>query len=386
MKFDRPGTILTNQQSKSLLSSSVKEHETIREYLIAAKVAQQLKEHFSYAFRSIENTIKTVTASHDKLISYSYKLHESVTSLKETIASDKTNNNLYKDSFASISTTIQKIIEKPSTITSKETVATIVKGDNESSHYENSLREIQQVIVKNLTSSGIVSNKFTDKFSTETVSFTKLSEQLKERFASDKSSSERDSNKESSYEVLSKLIQSEKYYSSVSSAIEKLSTVNSSSEVTDSIHKLHEKIATINNSTELSTSIGKLHEKISERSDKSVTIERIINNNFFSSDSFKETFKSMSLTDLQKTFHIPAFAQGGAVFGPTLAILGEGFGISRGNPEFVGTRSQLSGIQGGQFDVNVNVDGELSFDMGKLAIALNRNQRSSFRTSGKPGF
>ncbi len=120
--------------------------------------------------------------------------------------------------------------------------------------------------------------------------------------------------------------------------------------------------------------------------DHSVTIERIINNNFFSSESFKESFKSMSLTDLQKTFHIPAFATGGAVFGPTLAILGEGFGISRSNPEFVGTASQLKGIQSGVFDVNVNVDGELSFSMGKLAIALNREQRSSFRTSGKKGF
>ncbi len=130
----------------------------------------------------------------------------------------------------------------------------------------------------------------------------------------------------------------------------------------------------------------KLHEKITDRSDKTIHIERIINNNFFTSESFKESFKSMSLTDLQKTFHIPAFAQGGAVFGPTLAILGEGFGISRANPEFVGTAQQLKGIQSGQFDVNVSVDGELSFSMGKLAIALNREQRSSFRTSGKNPF
>ncbi len=136
----------------------------------------------------------------------------------------------------------------------------------------------------------------------------------------------------------------------------------------------------------ITTNITSSIDKISERSDRSVTIERIINNNFFSSESFKESFKSMSLMDLQKTFHIPAFATGGAVFGPTLAILGEGFGISRSNPEFVGTASQLKGIQSGVFDVNVNVDGELSFSMGKLAIALNREQRSSFRTSGKKGF
>ncbi len=417
--------VFTHEQSKSILStSSVKDNQSIKEYLIATRISQEVKEYFNTSFTErikegirlslvpietkISDSVRSMTANNEKLTAYTYRLHEQssqtiekialltdrttssnqivsfekvsdsikslitssfsdkdhlvksdsidtfktiVSSFKES-STDKRSTETFKHSFdrlhESVSSIIEKIIPyaKPSeNITSKETVATIVKGDNESSHYENSLREI----VKNLTSTGIISNKFTDHFST------------------DKSIKELQSTTSRTFSIASE---------KVASSFKELHSTSAKA-----IDRLHESVT--NN---LSSSIDKLHETISERSDKSVTIERIINNNFFSSDSFKETFKSMSLTDLQKTFHIPAFAQGGAVFGPTLAILGEGFGISRGNPEFVGTRSQLSGIQGGQFDVNVNVDGELSFDMGKLAIALNRNQRSSFRTSGKPGF
>ncbi len=351
MKFDRPGRIYSNSESRQMMSSvsssSVKDHETIREYIIANRVSQTVKEYFNTSFTErikegirlslapietkISDSVRSMTANNEKLTAYTYRLHEqssqtiekialltdrqssetfkhSFDRLHEVVSNNFTSTNnsstaSYKQFYQSVSSIIEKIIPyaKPSdNITSKETVATIVKGDNESSHYENSLERI--------TAS------------------------LKDHSASFKE-------------------------------------LHSTS--TKAIDRLHESVT--NN---LTSSIDKLHETINT-SDRSVTIERIINNNFFSSDSFKETFKSMSLTDLQKTFHIPAFAQGGAVFGPTLAILGEGFGISRGNPEFVGTRSQLSGIQGGQFDVNVNVDGELSFDMGKLAIALNRNQRSS---------
>jgi hypothetical protein len=91
----------------------------------------------------------------------------------------------------------------------------------------------------------------------------------------------------------------------------------------------------------------------------------------------------MSAERIATALNLPKFAQGGAVFAPTLALLGEGFGVSRSNPEFVGTASQLKGIQGGTFDVNVSVDGELSFSMGKFTAALNKEIRSSLRTSGK---
>lgn len=44
---------------------------------------------------------------------------------------------------------------------------------------------------------------------------------------------------------------------------------------------------------------------------------------------------------------VPSFAQGGAVSGPTLALVGEAPGISRSNPEYIGTAAQLSQMGGG---------------------------------------
>jgi len=175
----------------------------------------------------------------------------------------------------------------------------------------------------------------------------------------------------------------ESYRSDLNSFTEKIS--NSVSNLNKESYKseLNSLSEKINNSF---SKLDKVTERINSSSVKSFSVEKIINNNFITKDSFRETLKSLSLATLQKEFHIPAFASGGAVFGPTLAILGEGFGISRSNPEFVGTASQLKGVQGGTFDVNVSVDGELSFSMGKLALALNREVRSSIRTNGKKPF
>lgn len=109
-------------------------------------------------------------------------------------------------------------------------------------------------------------------------------------------------------------------------------------------------------------------------------------NNFFGDISKSISTANFSPERIANILKIPKLATGGAVFAPTLALLGEGFGISRSNPEFVGTRDQLKGIQGGTFDVNVNVDGDISFDIGKLALALNRQTRSQLRTNGKKPF
>ncbi len=194
----------------SVSSSSVKEHETIREYVIATRVSQQVKEYFNTSFTErikegirlslvpietkISDSVRSMTSNNEKLTAYTYKLHEQSSHTIEKIAllTDRQSTETFKHSFdrlhevvsnnfesnkdssassykqfhQSVSSiikefsgsdkqtlaTIQKIIPyaKPSlNITSKETEATIVKGDNESSHYENSLIEIKQVMVKN---------------------------------------------------------------------------------------------------------------------------------------------------------------------------------------------------------------------------------------------
>lgn len=52
---------------------------------------------------------------------------------------------------------------------------------------------------------------------------------------------------------------------------------------------------------------------------------------------------------------IPAFATGGAVFGPTLALVGEN--ASRGNPEYIGHANQLGLNGGGRQTIIVQLDG-----------------------------
>lgn len=55
------------------------------------------------------------------------------------------------------------------------------------------------------------------------------------------------------------------------------------------------------------------------------------------------------------TLAIPAFADGGAVFGPTLALVGEH--ASRGNPEYIGHANQLGLSGGGRQTVIIQLDG-----------------------------
>lgn len=52
---------------------------------------------------------------------------------------------------------------------------------------------------------------------------------------------------------------------------------------------------------------------------------------------------------------IPAFATGGAVFGPTLALVGEN--ASRGNPEYIGHANQLGLNGGGRQTIIIQLDG-----------------------------
>ena len=55
---------------------------------------------------------------------------------------------------------------------------------------------------------------------------------------------------------------------------------------------------------------------------------------------------------------IPAFADGGAAFGPTLAMVGEAPGISKSNPEYIGTADQL-GLSKGSSEVRFRMEGDM---------------------------
>jgi hypothetical protein len=55
---------------------------------------------------------------------------------------------------------------------------------------------------------------------------------------------------------------------------------------------------------------------------------------------------------------IPSFGAGGAAFGPTLALIGEAPGISKSNPEYVGTADQL-GLSKGSDDVRFRIEGDI---------------------------
>jgi len=70
---------------------------------------------------------------------------------------------------------------------------------------------------------------------------------------------------------------------------------------------------------------------------------------------------------------IPDFAAGGAVSGPTLAMVGEASGISKSNPEYIGTAAQI-GQMGGRKSLTARVS------RGDLLFILNEgesyNQRS----------
>lgn len=281
MKFDRPGTIYSHSDTVSMLSTaSVKQNESIKEYFAEARVLQQLKTHFTELIRPIQATVNNISSTHEKISSFSYKLHENVKSLKESFVSSVSatvNNNEVNNVSSSISKSIEKLQQSFSVTDNKE---------------NNSI----------------------------------LSDSITKSFAS-----------------------------------------SNSSEIINKIQRLSEKV-------------DKSSDKFT--SEKSLTIERIINNNFFT-ESISSSFKSLSLERLQKMFNIPAFATGGAVFGPTLAILGEGFGISRSNPEFVGTANQLQNVTGGQFDLNLTLNGSLETTGDKLWTFLNRTSKTHLRTTGK---
>ena len=81
------------------------------------------------------------------------------------------------------------------------------------------------------------------------------------------------------------------------------------------------------------------------------------------------------LTALWKS-KVPEFALGGAAYGPTLAVVGEAPNISRSNPEYIGTSSQLSkmGIGGS--------GGKVKFIIEKDALVgvleMYNNQKNNF--------
>lgn len=70
---------------------------------------------------------------------------------------------------------------------------------------------------------------------------------------------------------------------------------------------------------------------------------------------------------------VPKFAEGGAVTGPTLALIGEAPGISRANPEYVGTAKQLSqmGVMGGERQLVARIS------RGDLLFILNEGKNYS---------
>ena len=54
---------------------------------------------------------------------------------------------------------------------------------------------------------------------------------------------------------------------------------------------------------------------------------------------------------------IPAFANGGLVFGPTMGLVGEGPGTTRSNPEVIAPLDKLSSMMGGGVNDNITVSG-----------------------------
>jgi hypothetical protein len=73
---------------------------------------------------------------------------------------------------------------------------------------------------------------------------------------------------------------------------------------------------------------------------------------------------------------IPNFAAGGGVSGPTMAMVGEAPGISRSNPEYIGTAKQLSqmGIGGSKGQLTARVS------RGDLLFILNEGKSYNTRS------
>lgn len=74
---------------------------------------------------------------------------------------------------------------------------------------------------------------------------------------------------------------------------------------------------------------------------------------------------------------VPAFAKGGAVFGPTLAVVGEN--ATRSNPEFIGHANQLGLHQGtGSITVVAEVDGDTLFRAVARRLGPNGRLQGAF--------
>lgn len=74
--------------------------------------------------------------------------------------------------------------------------------------------------------------------------------------------------------------------------------------------------------------------------------------------------------------NVPALAQGGIVSAPTLAMVGDNFGASNGNPEVIAPLNKLKGMMGNN---NVNVAGEFRLNGQDLVVALQRAERNRKR-------
>lgn len=190
-----------------------------------------------------------------------------------------------------------------------------------------------------------------------------------------------------------KINESIKFVTSATSAIvnkyDELST--STNEVLNK-KEISNKTSEINNlriicsyTSEIEESLTKSFEKLIHQTFNTgkVVIERFVTNNINSKEN--SSIQRLTIDRLQKVFNIPAFAEGGAVFGPTLAILGEGFGISRANPELVGTANQLKGIMGGAFDLNLSLDLQARHNGNDLLYFINKAMKTSIRTTGRTG-
>jgi hypothetical protein len=75
---------------------------------------------------------------------------------------------------------------------------------------------------------------------------------------------------------------------------------------------------------------------------------------------------------------IPAFANGGLVFGPTLGVMGEYPG-ARSNPEVIAPLNKLESMLGGRGATNVNVGGEFIMRGSDLVVVLDRANKNRNR-------
>jgi hypothetical protein len=78
---------------------------------------------------------------------------------------------------------------------------------------------------------------------------------------------------------------------------------------------------------------------------------------------------------------IPAFADGGIVYGPTMGVMGEYPG-ARSNPEIIAPLSKLQAIIGGGGSANIILQPGLDFDGDKMRIYLKRLEAKANKRTG----